>query len=140
MDHTAQQQPTGLNCQPHAQLLQKPAPAPLYWPDGHTFACAFDITLPAGQLYPALHAPLHVEMFIADVAPNSLRETVQARKLTRDKSHTSNKPQVVIYCLRAKLLNTNPAAHNVHDAEPTTLYCPAGHVIAVAFGDPGPQA
>jgi hypothetical protein len=54
---------------PAAHVAQLTAPARLYRPAGHASAVA--LVDPAGQVYPAVHAPLHSAVPTAAVAPNS---------------------------------------------------------------------
>jgi hypothetical protein len=78
-------------------------PSRLYCPGGHGVAVA--LTLPAGQLYPAAHGPVHADVVKPDICPK--RPAAQGPEHAADTSLT--------------LAPYRPTLQLVHRAAPATL-------------------
>ncbi len=78
----------------------------------------------AGQAYPGLQGPVHVDAARPGAAPYL--------PSSQDPVHKGD--------VRPALPPYRPAGHCVHTDTPPRLYCPATQTAAVAFVDPGAHA
>ena len=114
--------PAELPYTPAGHSVHAPAPARLYCPAAHRVAVA-DVD-PAGQAYPAMHAPLQLDPVSPPTDPNL--PTVHAPlQLALDSA--DNDPNL-------------PGGQGVHAPAPARLYCPVAHIDCVADVDPVGQA
>jgi hypothetical protein len=94
------------------------APPKLYVPSPH--ATAVEFVDPGGQMYPAVHGPLHVDVVRLTVSP---KDPAAHRPLHADVFNPDKLPYW-------------PTIHALHTPAPSRLYFPGGHIAAVLFVDP----
>jgi hypothetical protein len=120
--HEEEVSPALLPYLPDGHGVHTPAPARLYVPGLH--CNVVPLVDPAGQAYPAMHAPEHVEAVRPEKEPK--------RPGSHGPEHDGD--------VAAGLLPYVPAGHMLQAKAPSKLYLPVGHCDAVGLLDPATQA